>query len=454
MPELLIRDVDYLQTYGCYSPQSSIKFETSADVGSAAAFKLLRLIFDPDAARQTFLDVPKERWSLELKGPRLISLSFNLDAGYYLFLSTTHQPTGFPIVINDHEKPAEVAIIRPVFTQWTYHANGFYFNAYRAPLDRLIKTIGSIPLAGGRTERGLREAARSLGVGGVNFPYKPFPANRQINLGGFYKRNNRWDRTLWDRQWGAIEGLWVDEILSGTPIFAVLDKHSIPYHVYSDVDLHNQNSALSAYRALIFSGQEGITPSYYAMLERLQEAGNTAFILWGVQGFGYRQLNYDSRSGELEYVGTRGKNGMWGDKLDGRQTDWRDEANLFGFHFPEPGSSNWRYDKPYSRIVVTPTEHPLGSMLEPKEYRYEVRDLNNESRPGLTWAGGEFQTRVASSAKVIAHLDDDEEVIGIGEYKNTVVFSPTYLPAFFAYQSREHPEIEAWFLKALDYVLA
>jgi hypothetical protein len=81
-----------------------------------------------------------------------------------------------------------------------------------------------------------------------------------------------------------------------------------------------------------------------------------------------------------------------------------------------------------------------------------VRDLAGASHPGLTWAGGEVQQCVAPGARVIAHLDDDERIIGIGEYRNTVIFSPTYLPAFFAYQSREHPEIEEWFMNALDYL--
>ncbi len=453
MPELLIRDIEYLRTYGCYPPQSIIKLEASADLESASQFRLLNLTFDPVGGIQTFRDVSKERWGLESKGRRRVDLSFQLESGYYLLLTKARQLTGFPIVITDQQKPARIAVIRPVFAQWTYHANGFYFNEYRAPVDRLLHTIGSIPLVGGRGESGLRQAARSLGIRGVDFPYRAFPANKQVNLGDFYKRNFRWDRSLWDRHWGNIEGLWVDEILSGMPIFAILDRHSIPYHVYSDVDLHDQNPALTSYSALIFSGQEGITSSYYDMLQRLQEANDTAFVLWGVQGFGYRQLEYNTGTGNLEYVATRGENGLWGDKLDGRETDWIDEANLFGFHFPEPGSANWRYDKPYSRIVVTDTEHPLGR-TQKSEYRYEVRDLNNESRPGLTWAGGEFQKRVATDAKIIAHLDDDQDVIGIGEYKNTIVFSPTYLPAFFAYQSREHPEIETWFLKTLDYLLA
>jgi hypothetical protein len=88
-----------------------------------------------------------------------------------------------------------------------------------------------------------------------------------------------------------------------------------------------------------------------------------------------------------------------------------------------------------------------------KTFSYQVHDLNGRSHPGLTWAGGEVQERIAPEATVIAHLDDEPEVIGIGEYRNTVLFSPTYLPAFFAYQSTEHPEIEAWFIAALNYLI-
>jgi hypothetical protein len=418
-------------------------------------FKLFKLQFDLERGTQLLREVGEETWQLKLKGPTDLELTFDLTPGYYLlFSSEGHQPSALPIIVTDRSAPAEVAVIRPVFTQWSYHSKGFYFNEYRSPSDRLLMRVGGLGKAGRLAERALRQSAGRLRIPKINFPYGPFPAHASISLRDFYRRNNRWDRLLWDKELGRLEGLWVDEVLSGMPIFALLDKNSVPYHVFTDVDLHNQNPALSSYSVLIFSGQEGITPAYHRTLQSLQAARQTSFLLWGVQAFGYRQLAYDAETGELAYVGTRGSRGMWGDQLEGHQPEWGDEGNLFGFHFPEPESASWRYDKPYARIVVKEPEHPIvrRHRQSADTYHYEVRDLAGASHPGLTWAGGEVQQRVAPGAGVIAHLDDDEQIIGIGEYRNTVIFSPTYLPAFFAYQSREHPEIEEWFMNALDYL--
>jgi hypothetical protein len=453
---LLLRDVEYLDTYGCYSPNSVVALETNAELDSSSqTFQLLKLSID-SGRRQQLHDVPRNCWSIEPKGDQRFDLFFQLDPGYYLLLANSNQEkTALPIVVSDQSLPARVAVIRPVFTQWSYHSNGFYFNQYRAPVDRVLRGIGSIPLIGRLSESKLRRTARKIGIRGVDFPYKPFPAHEQINLAGFYRRNSRWNRLFWDAQWGSIEGIWIDEILSGMPIFSLLGKHAIPFHVYTDIDLHDDNPALETYDVLVFSGQEGMTSTYYSTLTRMQRDDCTSFLLWGVQGFGYRQLDYDRATGILKYVGTRGLRGLWGDRLDGRQPDWEDEANLFGFHFPEPDSSNWRYDRPYSKIVVSDPNHAILEKTSSGqiEYAYSVRDLNGEKRPGLTWAGGEFQERIAPDAKVIAHLDNDSSIVGIGEYKNTVLFSPTYLPAYFAYQTHEHPEIESWFLGALDYLL-
>ena len=457
MVELVLRDTRYLENYGCHQPHSTLALEASQAVSEGqTVFKFFKLTFDPAAGTQLLKEVPEDNWRLTFKGRTSLNLSFNLTPGYYLLFASDdgHEPSALPLVVTDRTKPADVAVIRPVFTQWSYHSAGFYFNEYRSLADRTLMRIGSRGRAGRLTERMLRQAAGKLRLPKINFPYRPFPAHTVISLQGFYRRNNRWDRLLWDARLGRLEGLWVDEVLSGMPVFAMLDKNDVPYHVFTDVDLHNQNPALASYRVLVFSGQEGMTPSYYRMLQQLQAGGRTSFLLWGVQAFGYRQLNYEAETGELTYVGTRGRQGMWGDQLSGSQPEWGDEGKLFGFHFPEPQSASWRYDKPYARIVVSQPDHPItrGDRRPGKTYHYEVRDLAGTSHPGLTWAGGEVQQRVAPEARVIAHLDDDSQIIGIGEYRNTIIFSPTYLPAFFAYQSEQHPEIEEWFMAALEYL--
>lgn len=452
MANLLIRDIKYLDTYGCYPCKGIIELEASQSLATRSiSFRVLRLVFSSIEGTQMLQDVQKESWQIDFKGDMQFTLSFNFQPGYYLLLACEkYQRSAIPLIIVDLKIPTDVAVIRPVFTQWSYHAKGFYFNTCRSLSNRMVERLGRIRLGGRFTNQMIRKSARRF-----NVQCRVFPAYSTVNLSGFYCRNNRWDRIMWSPEFGQLEGLWVDEVLSGMPVFTILDKNTIPYHVFTDVDLHNQNEALKAYRVLIFSGQEGMTPTYYQMLQRLQRSEKTSFLLWGVQGFGYRQLNYHSETGELEYVCTRGHHGMWGDALEDREPDWGDEADLFGFHFPEPASALWRHEAPFSEIRIPPSNHPIVKLsgTSGHSYRYEMRDASNQSRSGLIWAGGEFQRRVAPEAKVIAQLDGDPETIGIGEFRNTILFSPTYLPAFFAYQSQMHPEIEAWFMATLHYLL-
>jgi hypothetical protein len=454
--DLALRDTGYLETYGRYPSSSVMELEVQgADSLESLTFRIVRLVFDSDHRAQRLHDVQPGPWRVDIKENSRAALHFDLSTGYYILLASCgEQSSAVPFIVANHTKPADVAVIRPVFTQWSYHTDGFYANDYRSPVDRLLSRVGGLRGGGRFAERALRKAASNLGLRKVNTPVHTFPANAAINLGDFYRRNNRWERTMWDMEWGRQEGLWVDEVLSGMPIFALLEKNDIAYHVYTDVDLHLQNPALESYRVLIFSGQEGITAPYYRMLQNLQSSGRTSFLLWGVQAFGYRELDYQAATGELKYVCTRGHHGMWGDVLEDAQPEWEDEGRLFGFHFPEPRSANWRYDKPYSQIVISEPSHPIVSQAGEAEtiFSYEVLDLGGKPHPGLTWAGGEVQQRIAPEATIIAHLDDDREVIGIGEYRNTVLFSPTYLPAFFAYQAKDHPEIETWFIAALNYL--
>jgi len=455
---MLIRELDYLKTYGIYQTRSEVTYEVGkSGFLSHIQFDLLRVVFDPIHAGLVMRPVESQRrWRVILVDARRFLLTFDLSPGYYLLVAKLGIFNyALPIVVYDRTQAADVAVIRPVFTQWSYHWAGFYFNERQSLADRVLGTIGRLGLVGRVIEQSLRQSAYKLGLQGINFPYRSFPAHSSVNLCDFYRRNNRWDRTMWNAQLGRLEGIWCDEMLSGMPVFALLDKNDRPYHVFTDVDLHNQNKLLETYRVLIFSGQEGMTPTYYQMLQRLQATGKTSFLLWGVQGFGYRQLDYNDATGELKYICTRGRQGMWGDRLEERQPDWGDEAQIFGFHFPEPQSASWRYDTPYSRIKVHQSDHPITRMSNTagKNYCYDIRDLKGKSHPGLTWAGGEIQQRVSQDATVIAHLDEDPEVIGIGEYRNTILFAPTYLPAFFAYQGEAHPEVAAWFIGALNYLL-
>lgn len=454
---MLIRALDYLETRGVYHRKAEVPCAIRhTGPLSHMTFDLQRVLFDVSKGRIVLHPEDQERWQVRSVDHTHLLLTFDLTPGYYVLIAKCEgSRSAMSVVVCDRDQTADIAVIRPVFTQWSYHWAGFYFNEERPLVDRVLGMIEGLGPIGRATARTVRQYGHRLSLQGITFPYKPFPAHPTINLGDFYRRNNRWNRTMWDTQLGCLEGLWNDELLSGMPIFALLDKNRVPYHVLTDVDVHNMSTALEQYRVLVFSGQEGMTPSYYQMLRRLQTTGKTAFLVWGVQGFGYRQLDYDATTGQLTYVCTRGRHGMWGDQLEERQPDWEDEAQIFGFHFPEPQSANWRYETLYSRIKIVQPDHPIvgASSSSDQAHHYEVRDLEGNGHPGLTWAGGEIQQRARPDALVIAHLDEHTEVIGIGEYRNTVLFAPTYLPAFFAYQACAHPEVEQWFMAALHYLL-
>lgn len=455
---MLIRACNYLENYGVYPIVSEITVEVDMPITTNhVQFDLQRVIFDDARGHLSLQALPRgDQWDVTVLDEHHCSLKVALAPGYHLFwMDGRGERCAMPIIFQNRTRPAEVAVIRPIFTIWSYHWAGFYFNESDFTETGFPGRNSSLARACRLAKRVFRRSAHRLGIRADTMGQKSFPAQGTIHLDQYYRRNNRWDKSIWDGEWGNMEGLWCDEVLSGMPVFALLDKHRVPYHVFTDVDLHAQNKALSDYRVLIFSGQEGMTLSYYQMLERLQKKGMTSFLLWGVQGFGYRQLSYDAKTGELRYECTRGRKGLWGDTLEERQPDWEDEAKLFGFHFPEPPSGDWRQKALFSRIGVFPSNHPIvrSSNTSGNSYSYRLQDAQANPKPGLTWAGGEIQRRVAPDAIVLAHLDGEEDLIGIGEYRNAVIFAPTYLPAFFAFQAQSHPEVESWFMAALEYLL-
>jgi len=427
--KFLIRDLDYCKTFGIYSPGSLINYEIVSSGGIKVRVSLERLIFNDVAKKIKFESLGNHAtWDLSKRMYRAIKLEEDLPLGYYLLrFKGPNLNHAITVIINDKRKKVRLAIIKPVFTEWTYHSDGFYPSEEKSAFKRLL----NMP------KRGLKRA-----------PLK-FPAHGSINLTSFYKQNHRWDKTIWDKEFGTIDGLWCDELLCAFPIFSLLEKNNISYHVYTDVDLHAKNKELTKYNTIIFYGSEGMTKEYFDFLSKLANQHKKKIILWGCQAFGYRQLEYDTETHDLSYSCSRGKMGLWGDKLEDQEPDWGDEAKLLGFHFPEPKDADWR--KPYKTLSIIDKDHGLikGAGLKEKLFTYLIKDHDGNMREGLTWAGGEFFRKVSPDAKVVACLGTDKDVIGIGEYKNILIFSPTYLPAFFAYQNEEHPEIEKMFISAV-----
>jgi hypothetical protein len=258
----------------------------------------------------------------------------------------------------------------------------------------------------------------------------------------------------------VMNGLWCDEWTSSFPVFALLDKNEIQFDVYSDVDIHNMNPDLLKYKLLIFYGQEGITSDYYRYLKKISSELKIPMIFLCVQGFGYRQYNYDSVTGELAYICTRGKHGIWGDILEDQDPVWKNEGELFGFQFPEPDPF-WGYNQytghlpGYSKLKIINKKHWLiqESGITVNEFIYFM-EVKGQRIEGLTGLGGEIQRKFKEEAEVIACLGDDTDIVGIGEYNNILIFSPTYWPIYFAYQQEKHPEVEKLIITAIRHFVS
>lgn len=455
----VVRDIDYVNTFGIYAPGHTIQYEfkflTEGVCNLDIAISLEQLYFDKENQKVKLRKI-RQVQGRSISNYDLLNLRVpdDLPDGFYLYLFTA--PDGYQvgnsIIIDDKSKASRIAIIRPVFTEWGYHYHGFYTNECRSKVDKLLTRLEGFSFPSNMLLQLFRRIAQSLCWKNVNYPYK-FPACSYVVLSDFYQQNHRWDKTIWDIEYGKIDGIWCDDVVSSFAIYGLLSKNGVDFDVYSDVDMHVANPVLNNYDVIIFYGAELMTLQYYQYLKILIENYGKAVILWGVQGFGYRQVDYDVKTHMLTYKCTRGKIGMWGDKLESIEPSWSNEGDLFGFQFPEPHSRNWR--KYYSTLNINIPNHWLvKKALSSGKLKFEYY-INVDGRrvKGLTGAGGEILKKFSKDAQVIAYLDEDQDVIGIGEKGTTLVFSPTYWPAFFVYQAKEHPEIEALFLAALYHYL-
>ena len=86
---MLIRALDYLDTYGIYRPESEITFAINeSGILTNLKFDLQRVIFDSAAGRLSTRSVEtQERWCISTVDASHFSLSFSLTPGYYILIA-------------------------------------------------------------------------------------------------------------------------------------------------------------------------------------------------------------------------------------------------------------------------------------------------------------------------------------------------------------------------------
>jgi hypothetical protein len=444
-PAFRVRDLRYLETFGIYRPGAELRLElghfTQEWSPELAVTPVLLRVTTHAITGRLWLDPIRVYPSTPASTRFDLQLPADLRSGQYL-IEFRHPGQGrvvYPLFADGGGPEVRMAVVVPTFTVWGYHeTDGFYPGHARAPVDLALARLGRSSLAGFVAAAAAVVLFKLLGL---RVTQPQWPAHRSIELTGFFKTNHRWPKALWDEDLDRLDGLWTDDIDCVMPLFALLDRLGAPFRVVSDVDVHRDDARLKGFRALLFTGQESMTESYFQCLRDLAAAG-VMLVLWGVQGFGYRQVVFDDRTGRLTYVCSRGKRGFWGERLEDAQPPWN-EGELFGFWFPSPDSPEATnpHRIQYSRLVVDDHSHWLVSGLDLRPETSYAVFASGAMRPGLNWMGGEPFRRVVPEARVIAHLDRD--VIGLGEYKSTIVVSPTFLPAYGVYQPERHPEVLA-----------
>jgi hypothetical protein len=354
------------------------------------------------------------------------------------------------IIVNARDSAvyANVVVIRPSFTEWGYHRDGFYWNEQRRLGDKIVRKICATVPGSGRVLFPLC----NLFPKQLRYPYFN-PANELINLERVYETNPRW---LKAGHWAASEvyfdgsalalppehstwpGMWTEDVKSTLPTYALLQHAGLRFHTATDVDVHRGSDIVTNARVLLFYAQELMTREYFENLADYLQSRGRRVVLFGVQGMGYKEVTFSEGDGTLYFLGEKSPRvGLSGEVTSGVLPSWgRRDAEVFGFEFPQP-FPGWR-QMAHKLKIRDPNHWLIQGMAD--QFTYEIADPDGTIVPGLTRAGGEYFRQTRDDARVIATLDDSD-LVGFGVYGNLVVLSPTYWPSFGFYQADAHPEV-------------
>ncbi len=356
----------------------------------------------------------------------------DLPGGYYRLRPVDQEDYAFPLPVNGPDaEDAEIVLVRPVLTEWSYHHRGFF--------PSRVAGLGTL-------RRAMAAFARRLPGRGPRFPVRA-----SIRLDAAYERNWTWDRTPWHATFGRLRGCWNDEILSAWPVHLMLAALGLRYKVYSDIDLHRGIVSPGRHSRLLLYGAEGLTRAAFEALAAAASQPDVRLILWACQGLGYREYGLSDDGRTLRHLATRGRRGLWGEPLGPSDPSW-DEGQAFGFRFPTP-EPGWRTRAGYRTLVIERPDHWIVRQagLAYDRYAYDFVDGTGTKHPGLIWPGGEYLEPAHPDAVVVARIaEGDRPLVGIGEFRNALVFSPTYWPAYWLWRHPHHPEVLDLFRAALS----
>ena len=357
----------------------------------------------------------------------ILDLDGSFHSGYFLLtLTSRDRKYSMYLFINSSEDAFDVAVISPIFTQWAYHADGYYPNHDKLFLEKCAVKSGKL---GSLFFRLFNVHVR-----------QDFPSKHLISLKRFYRTNKRWSkvRNLLVRD-SIKDGLWCDEFFVTIPVLAWLKRTKLSCRFFSELDLHRGNKDILKAKVIVMYGQEGFTEGVAATLKEIFRK-KIPCIFVGMQALGYRQYDYDENSGLLAYVATRGQTGLWGEKLELKDPVWAPEGQLFGFEFPTPKDEKWRYERQFKGWTILKPSDPLFENIQKKSFEYYVT-IGGQKHNLISFVGGEYLEKYSPEAEILACLDGGNEFIGCGRYKSNLFFAPTYWPFLGYYQEETYPEI-------------
>ncbi len=142
----------------------------------------------------------------------ILDLDGSFHSGYFLLtLTSRDRKYSMYLFINSSEDAFDVAVISPIFTQWAYHADGYYPNHDKLFLEKCAVKSGKL---GSLFFRLFNVHVR-----------QDFPSKHLISLKRFYRTNKRWSkvRNLLVRD-SIKDGLWCDEFFVTIPVLAWLKR--------------------------------------------------------------------------------------------------------------------------------------------------------------------------------------------------------------------------------------
>lgn len=363
-----------------------------------------------------------ENVDIFLSGRNAVLSTDALSSGMYILQADEN--ACFKFYVNP-QKRCSIGVVVPIFTEWGYHHDGFYWNEHRRLPHYFTAALQRLHIANGLIDK-LEKAFPDY----FYYPYY-YPFHKRISINNYYIQNHRWNHSRWlsiDPFFNGLDGLWSEEYKAGIPLVALLQKLNINVSFFSDVHVHKNDPELLKMDKLIFYSGELMTREMFNFFCNAQRNNKTKILFWGMGAMGLKEIEYDEEFSRLEFKGQKGAIGLSGEKVSCRVVSWKDEdGKIFGFKFPTPQRRDWR------------TMHTVLKLDAPQDLL--LKGISSQEICFNADCNGEFFEKANPDAQIIAHLDNFINRIGIGRYGIFTHVAPTYLSAYGAYHYDLMPEI-------------